>query len=74
VKEKYRLVLAGHLHGAQCVFATWEGRQFPGAWFYRWCGLRFDLDATTLLVSRGVSDTLRLRWNCPREVLLCEVH
>ena len=26
-----------------------------------------------MLVSRGVADTLPFRFNCPREVLLCEM-
>jgi predicted MPP superfamily phosphohydrolase len=48
-------------------------RLYPGAWFSRWTGLRFELGATTLLVSRGVADTLPVRFRCPREVLLCEL-
>jgi predicted MPP superfamily phosphohydrolase len=70
----YPLVLAGHLHGGQFVCAERRGRLFPGAWFYRWNGDRFDLGQSTLLVSRGVSGTLPLRWNCPREILLCELY
>ena len=70
----YPLVLAGHLHGGQIVCAERNGRFFPGAWFYRWNGTRFELGQSTLLVSRGVSDTLPLRWNCPREILLCELY
>jgi predicted MPP superfamily phosphohydrolase len=69
----YCLVLAGHLHGGQCVLATYRGRQFPAAWFHRWHGLRFAVGGTTMLVSRGVADTLPLRFNCPREVLVCDV-
>jgi uncharacterized protein len=70
----YPLVLAGHLHGGQFVFAERRGRLFPGAWFYRWNGTLFELGESTMLVSRGVSDTLPLRWNCPREILLCEIY
>jgi predicted MPP superfamily phosphohydrolase len=70
----YSLVLAGHLHGGQFVWAESRGRLFPGVWLNRWNGTRFDLGSSTLLVSRGVSDTLPLRWNCPREILLCELY
>jgi hypothetical protein len=70
----YSLVLAGHLHGGQFVLKEKAGRFFPAAWFYRWNGLRFALGASTMLVSRGASDTLPLRWNCPREILLCELY
>jgi uncharacterized protein len=71
--QDYQLVLAGHLHGCQWVFWEQQGRLYPGAWWYRWNGLRFQQDQTTLLVSRGVGDTLPIRWNCPREVILCQI-
>lgn len=67
----YRLVLAGHLHGGQCVLFTRRGRLYPAVWFHRWHGLRFAEGNSTLLVSRGAGDTLPLRFNCPREVILC---
>lgn len=73
VSAGYRLVLAGHLHGGQCVLATRNARLYPAAWFHRWHGLRFSENGATLLVSRGVADTFPLRFNCPREVLLCEI-
>ncbi|MBI4346171.1 MAG: metallophosphoesterase [Elusimicrobia bacterium] len=67
----YRLVLAGHLHGGQCVIGSYGGRQYPGAWLNAWTGLRFERAGSTMLVSRGAADTLPLRWNCPREAILC---
>jgi len=73
VRRGYSLILAGHLHGGQFVFAERNERLLPAAWYYRWNGLRFSENGSTMLVSRGVSDTLPIRWNCPREVLLCEV-
>ena len=69
----YGLVLAGHLHGGQCVLATRRGRLYPAAWIYRWHGLRFAEWGAVLLVSRGAGDTLPVRFNCPREVILCTV-
>lgn len=69
----YRLVLAGHLHGGQCVLATVGGRLYPAVWFHRWHGLRFADGDAILLVSRGVADTFPFRFNCPREVILCEI-
>ena len=68
-----QLVLAGHLHGSQCVFFEKNQKLYPGAFFYRWNGLRFDDGRRTMLVSRGVTDTLPIRWNCPREVLVCDL-
>jgi predicted MPP superfamily phosphohydrolase len=69
----YGLVLAGHLHGGQCVLATRRGRLYPAAWIYRWHGLRFAEWGAVLLVSRGAGDTLPVRFNCPREVILCMI-
>lgn len=70
----FALTLSGHLHGGQFVFYQRHGRLYPGAFLYRWNGLRFDdKDGRTLLISRGVQDTLPLRWNCPREVLIVDI-
>jgi uncharacterized protein len=69
----YDHVLAGHLHGGQCVLWQRGGRLYPGAWLCRWNGLRFEQQGATLLVSRGVADTLPIRFRCPREVLLCRI-
>jgi len=69
----YDVVFAGHLHGGQCVWWSRAGRLYPGAWFDRWNGLRFDVEGAVLLVSRGAADTLPLRFRCPREVLCCAI-
>lgn len=69
----YDLVLAGHLHGCQLVAGEYRDRLFPGAFFYRYCFLSHQRGATRLVVSRGVSDLLPVRWRCPREVVLCHV-
>jgi predicted MPP superfamily phosphohydrolase len=69
----YGLVLAGHLHGGQCVLATRWGRLYPAAWVYRWHGLRFAERGAVLLVSRGAGDTFPVRFNCPREVIVCTI-
>ncbi len=72
--SRFDLTLSGHLHGGQFVFFERRGRLYPGAFVYRWNGLRFvDEDGKTLLISRGVQDTLPLRWNCPREVLVVDI-
>lgn len=69
----YRLVLAGHLHGGQCVLAWMGEKQYPAVWFHRWHGLKFNDGQAIMLVSRGVGDTLPFRINCPRELLLCRL-
>ncbi len=69
----YDLVLAGHLHGCQLV--AWEqgDRLYPGAILYPYCFLSHQSGQTRLVVSRGVSDLVPVRWSCPREVVLCHV-
>jgi uncharacterized protein len=69
----YHLVLAGHLHGCQLVACEYRDRLFPGAIFYPYCFLSHQRGSTRLIVSRGVSDLLPIRWRCPREVVLCYV-
>lgn len=69
----YDLVLAGHLHGCQLVAWEYRDRLFPGAFFYPYNYLSHHRASTRLVVSRGVSDLLPIRWQCPREVVLCHV-
>jgi predicted MPP superfamily phosphohydrolase len=69
----YDLVLAGHLHGCQLVAGEYRDRLFPGALLYPYCFLSHQRGPTRLVVSRGVSDLLPIRWRCPREVVLCHV-
>jgi predicted MPP superfamily phosphohydrolase len=69
----YDLVLAGHLHGCQLVAFEYRDRLFPGAVFYPYCYLSHQWGSTRLVVSRGVSDLVPIRWRCPREVVLCLV-
>lgn len=69
----YDLVLAGHLHGCQVVAWECRDRLFPGAMLYPHCVLSRQRGSTRLVVSRGVSDLIPVRWRCPREVVLCTV-
>ncbi len=69
----YDLVLAGHLHGCQLVAFEYRNRLFPGAVFYPYCYRTHREGPTRLVVSRGVSDLVPIRWRCPREVVLCHV-
>jgi uncharacterized protein (DUF2236 family)/predicted MPP superfamily phosphohydrolase len=69
----FDLVLAGHLHGCQVVACEVRDRLFPGAIFYPYCFLRRRSGRSRLVVSRGVSDRVPIRWRCPREVVLCHV-
>ena len=73
MKRQVLLTLAGHLHGCQFVFAERNGKLYPGAFFYRWNGRRFESHKSSLIVSLGCSDLLPVRWNCPRESVLIEI-
>lgn len=68
-----RLTLAGHLHGGQCVLWNRGPQQWPGWLINRHTLLRRDDDASKLIVSRGAADTLPVRFNCPREVVVVEI-
>ena len=71
VQAGYTLTLAGHLHGGQMVIAHYKNRLYPGAFVYQWNGELFKSGDSTLVVSKGVHDTIPIRWNCQREVILC---
>ena len=53
------------------MLATRRNLLYPSAFFARYIGLRFARGGTTTFASRGATDTLPLRFNCPREVILC---
>lgn len=67
------LMFAGHLHGGQVVLFERENVLYPAALVYPWNRTRYTEGETTLIVSRGVTDTIPVRWNCPREVILCTI-
>ncbi len=69
----YDLVLAGHLHGCQVVAFAYRGRLFPGGILYSNCCESRQVGCSRLVVSRGVSDLVPIRWCCPREVVVCDV-
>jgi uncharacterized protein len=68
-KFPYHLALAGHLHGAQWVFWETAKGMYPGRWFYRWNVLQEKIGHCLHIVSRGVGDTLPIRYNCPQEII-----
>jgi len=65
----YDVLFAGHLHGGQLVLWQRNNELYPGRWFYRYNGLRYRLGDSQLLVSRGLADTVPIRYNCPRELI-----
>ena len=72
--SEFDLILAGHLHGGQFVLRHLsDGRLFPGCLLYKYCVDRTMIDGTTLIVSRGIGDTIPLRFNCPYELVLIDI-
>jgi uncharacterized protein len=70
---EYDLVFAGHLHGCQFVFWETPKGLFPGKFFYRWNILKAQFGNCLYLVSKGLGDTLPIRFNCKRDVVMVEV-
>lgn len=70
LKYDYDLIVCGHLHGCQVVFWQRQNRLYPGRWFYRWNILETRVGRCCFVVSRGIGDTLPVRYNCLREVVL----
>ncbi|MFD2721008.1 metallophosphoesterase [Hymenobacter monticola] len=70
---RYELAFAGHLHGSQVVL--WRSGQglFPGRLFYRWNRLKTTVGNCLYLISKGLGDTLPLRYNCKKDVVFVTV-
>jgi uncharacterized protein len=71
--DHFNLVFAGHLHGCQVVFWENEKGLFPGKWFYKWNILKTQIGDCLYIVSKGLGDTLPLRFNCRKDMILVEI-
>ena len=71
--DKFNLAFAGHLHGCQFVFWHNEKGLFPGRFFYKWNRLKAQIDNTLYLISKGLGDTLPMRYNCKKDIVFVEV-
>ena len=64
------LILCGHLHGGQFIF--WKSKSeklYPGSFFYKHCIDRKKIENSTVIISKGLGDTLPIRYNCPKEIV-----
>lgn len=69
----YNLAFAGHLHGGQFVLWQHKNALYPGKFFYKWNVLEQHVGDTVFLISKGLGDTLPLRWNCKKEMIFVTV-
>jgi predicted MPP superfamily phosphohydrolase len=69
----YDLAFAGHLHGSQFVLWKSENNLFPGRLFYKWNKLKSVQNNCHYFISKGLGDTLPIRYNCKRDLLFVEV-
>jgi uncharacterized protein len=46
---------------------------FPGRFFYKWNILEKQIDGCLYAISKGVGDTLPIRYDCPKDILLVEI-
>ncbi|ABG57695.1 metallophosphoesterase [Cytophaga hutchinsonii] len=72
-KIPYHIAFAGHLHGCQCVFWQNENGLYPGRFFYTFNFLRRQVKNCLYLISKGLGDTLPIRFNCKKDIIFVEI-
>lgn len=72
-KYNYNLVFAGHLHGGQFVFWKTHNKLYPGKFFYKWNILKAEFNNCKYFISKGLGDTLPIRYNCQRDLLFVQI-
>ena len=70
--DNYNLAFAGHLHGSQFVLWKSENKLFPGKLFYKWNILKTKQNNCHYFISKGLGDTLPIRYNCKRDLLFIQ--
>ncbi|TVT42598.1 hypothetical protein FNT36_00425 [Hymenobacter setariae] len=70
----HNLIFAGHLHGGQVVLWRSARGLYPGRLFYRWNILQAQLGNCLYIISKGLGDTLPVRYNCPKDVVFVRVN
>ncbi|MES2060716.1 MAG: metallophosphoesterase [Bacteroidota bacterium] len=70
---KYQLVFSGHLHGCQFVFWETDKGLYPGKFFYKQNILKAQQGSCLYLVSKGMGDTLPVRYNCKKDIIFVTI-
>ena len=73
IAYRYNLIFAGHLHGSQAVFWGTENGLYPGRLVYKWNRLSATFGNCRYLISKGLGDSLPLRYNCRKDAILVEI-
>lgn len=73
IKDNYDIMLAGHLHGCQFVFWQKDEKLYPGKLFYKWNVLKEEGLNYNYYISKGMGDTLPIRYNCKRDMIFINV-
>jgi predicted MPP superfamily phosphohydrolase len=73
IAHSYDLVFAGHLHGSQAVLWSNARGLYPGRLMYKWNRLSASFGNCHYLISKGLGDTLPIRYNCRKDFLFVEL-
>lgn len=73
IEKNVNLTLAGHLHGGQIIIYSKNGIHYPGYLVNKWTQDICKVNNSVLVVSKGITELIPVRLNCPREVILCEL-
>ena len=71
--DKYNMAFAGHLHGGQFVLWKSSNNLYPGKLFYKWNILKTRHKKCDYFISKGLGDTLPIRYNCKKDMLFIQV-
>ncbi|MDF3821063.1 metallophosphoesterase [Leptospira sp. 96542] len=74
LEDRHDTIFAGHLHGGQIVFWKNKNGLYPGKYFYKWNILKTTRDSCQLFISKGLGDTLPIRFNCKRDMIFLKVN
>ncbi|HEY6899344.1 MAG TPA: metallophosphoesterase [Puia sp.] len=70
IAHRYNLIFAGHLHGSQIVLWQTPRGLYPGRWIYPLNQLAIENGASRFFISKGLGDTLPIRYQCSRDLIL----
>jgi predicted MPP superfamily phosphohydrolase len=73
IAHRYQVIFAGHLHAGQMVLWQRANGLYPGRLIYKWNRLAARFGGCQYLISKGLGDTLPIRYNCRKDVILVEL-